>query len=65
MALVLVLLEPSGLKVSSLFPRVLKSAYSAVAIKLVALAPRAKIPATAKTPKEVNNALNSLVLILV
>jgi hypothetical protein len=34
--------------------------YSAVANKFVALAPIAKIPATAKTPREVNNDLYSL-----
>jgi hypothetical protein len=34
--------EPFGLNVSSLLPRILKSAYSVVAIKLVALAPIAK-----------------------
>ena len=44
--------DPSGLKVNSLFPRMLKLAYSVVANKFVALAPMAKIPATAKTPKE-------------
>jgi hypothetical protein len=35
----------------SLLPRILKSAYSVVAIKLVALAPIAKIPA-ANIPKK-------------
>ena len=51
--------EPSGLKVNSLFPRVLNFAYSAVANKFVALAPIAKIPAIAKTPKDVKSGLNS------
>jgi hypothetical protein len=56
-----VLFDPSGLKVSSLLLLVLKL-YSAVANKFVALAPIAKIPATAKTPREVNNDLYSLLL---
>jgi hypothetical protein len=49
--------EPFGLNVSSLLPRILKSAYSVVAIKLVALAPIAKIPAAANIPKEKNRDL--------
>jgi hypothetical protein len=44
----------------SLLPRILKSAYSVVAIKLVALAP-AKIPAAANIPKEKNRDLYSFI----
>jgi hypothetical protein len=47
-----VLFDPSGLKVSSLYSST-KVMVSAVANKFVALAPIAKIPATAKTPREV------------
>ena len=53
-ALLPILFVPSALMDNSLFPRVLKLAYSAVANKFVALVPSAKIPAIAKTPKEVN-----------
>ena len=46
------LLDPSGFSVNSLFPLVLNLAYSAVANKLVAFAPKAKIPAIKKTEPE-------------
>ena len=55
-------LVPSGLKVSSVFPRILKSAYSFVANKLVAFTPTARITATAKTPIILVNSFNSLSL---
>ena len=54
------LFDPSGLNVNSLFPLVLNFAYSAVANKLVALAPTANIPAIEKIPKAVKRDLNSL-----
>ena len=57
-----VFFEPSGLNVSSLFPRILKSVYSAVAIKLVAFAPKANIPAIAKTPNVLPKSKYSLFL---
>ena len=60
-----VFFDPSGLKVSSLFPRILKSVYSAVANKFVAFAPMAKIPAAAKTPTVLPNATYSLFLIAI
>ena len=62
MALLSVFGEPSGLNVNSLLLRVENLAYSEVAIKLVALAPMAKIPATANTPITFPKSLNSLFL---
>ena len=58
-----VFLEPSGLNVNSLLLRILKSAYSWVAIKLVALAPTAKITAPVNTKAIFPNDLKSFSLI--
>ena len=61
-ALSVVTFEPSGLKVSSFLLLVLKSAYSLVANKLVALAPMAKTTATANVPMILGNAFKSFSL---